>query len=115
MLLLVDDDQNFREALGVLLRGDGYHVEEFPDPGHVPPLESLPTIQALVVDHEMPGESGLAFADRFHRALPAVPIVMVTSYPVEELKHLLAARPHITLRHKPIDYDELAGLLPAPP
>jgi hypothetical protein len=39
---------------------------------------------------------------------------MVTAYRSEFLDHQIAARPFITFRRKPVDYDDLARLLPPP-
>lgn len=67
----------------------------------------------LIVDYQMNGEDGLSFADHFHAAYPDVPVLMVTAYWSTFLDAEVAARGFVTLRRKPIDYDELASLLPA--
>jgi len=113
MVLLIDDDEDFRAALAANLVDDGYQVTEFAAPTHVPPLTSLEGLTTLILDYQLSGEDGLAFADRFHTAHPNVPVVMVTAYWSNYLDAQVAARDFITLRRKPIDYEELARLLPA--
>lgn len=66
----------------------------------------------LILDYQIDGEDRLSFADRFHVIHPAVPVVMMTTYLSHYLEAAVAARGFITLRRKPIDYDELARLLP---
>jgi DNA-binding NtrC family response regulator len=112
MVLLLDDDETFRHALAANLSDDGYRVCEFARPADVPPLPLPEAITMLIVDFEMGGENGLAFADRFHVSHPDVPVVMLTAYWSDYLDREIGARDFITLRRKPVDYDELARLLP---
>ena len=44
--------------------------------------------------------------------IPDVPVVMVTAHRSEFLDRSIAARHFITLRRKPLDYEDLARLLP---
>jgi len=113
MVLLLDDDEDFRSALAANLREDGYLVEHFARPADMPPLTSFRGLTALILDYEMDGEDGLSFADRFHAAHPGVPVVMLTAYWSNFLDTEVAARDFIVLRRKPVDYDELARLIPA--
>lgn len=113
MVLLLDDDEDFRLALAATLADDGHVVRHFARPAEVPPLSSLEGLAILILDYQVGGEDGLLFADRFHSAHPDVPVVMVTAYCSDHLDAEVAARDFITLRRKPVDYDDLARLLPA--
>ena len=112
MVLLLDDDDDFRLALAANLNDDGYRVEHYARAADVPPLTSLEGLTMLILDYQMQGEDGLSFADRFHAAHPDVPVVMATAYWSNYLDAEVAAREFITLRRKPIDYEELARMLP---
>lgn len=112
MVLLLDDDDDFRLALAATLSEDGYRVQHFARPAQVPSLPLGESVSMLILEFEMDGENGLSFADRFHAAHPSVPVVMLSAYATEFLEREIAARDFITLRRKPIDYDELAQLLP---
>ena len=112
MVLLLDEDADFRLALAANLADDGHGVCHFGRPAEVPPLASLEALTLLILDHQFEGETGLAFADRFHASHPGVPVVMLTAYESERLRSEAARRPFLTLRRKPIDYEELARLLP---
>lgn len=112
MVVLLDDDDDFRLALAANLVDDGYRVRHFARPADVPPLASFEAVSMLIVDYEMEGETGLSFADRFHAQHPNVPVVMTTAYWSDFLDREIAARDFITPRRKPVDYEELARLLP---
>jgi CheY-like chemotaxis protein len=73
----------------------------------------LEELTILILDYQMDGEDGLSFADRFHASHPDVPVVMLTAYWSEYLEAAAAARDYMLLRRKPVDYDELAALLPS--
>lgn len=112
MVLLLDEDADFRLALAAHLTDDGHGVRHCSRPGELPPLHSLEALTLLILDQQLQGESGLQFADRFHAAHPAVPVVLLTAYESHRLRAEAERRPWVTLRRKPIDYDELARLLP---
>ena len=112
MVLLLDADADFRLALAANLLDDGHGVHHASHPAELPPLHSFEALSLLVLDQQFEGESGLAFADRFHAAQPEVPVVMLTAYESRWLQRETARRPFITLRRKPIDYEEIARLLP---
>ena len=48
----------------------------------------------------------------FHRSHPEVPVVMVTAYWSDHLDAEIERRGDPTLQRKPVDYEELARLLP---
>lgn len=112
MLLLLDDDDGFRGALGDLLSEDGHSVRAFRSIGEMPPLEQLPAPAALITDYELgDSEDGLSFARRFNDVHPGVPIIIVTAYHSEHLAQSVADTPYLSLLHKPVRYEELHELL----
>ena len=115
MVLLLDSDDDFRSALAANLTDDGHAVVHFARPRDVPPLATFEELTLLILDYQLDGEDGLSFADRFHASHPRVPVVMVTTYASDRLEAEVAARTFLTLRHKPVDYEELARLLPLSP
>jgi DNA-binding NtrC family response regulator len=111
MVLLVDDDDAFRSGLAENLREDGHRVRDFATPAELPPLTSFVEVSVLITDYQMSGEDGLALADRFHEAHPRAPVFMITSYWTEHLEAEARARRYLTLLRKPLDYEELLGML----
>src|SRR5215469_2877510 len=81
-ILLVDDDEIFREAVGALLRSAGYEVRLAPD--HrlaLEILESDAAVDLLVVDIVMPDRvNGLALARMARLRRPKIKIVYLSGY-----------------------------------
>ena len=110
MLILVDDDELFRSALAANLREDGYEVLEYAS-GRAIALDRLSGVEALLTDYHMADEDGLHLADRFHAAMPRVPIVIMSAFAPAYLESAVADRRYATLLPKPLDYEELRAVL----
>jgi two-component system response regulator RegA len=110
-LLLVDDDDTFREVLGRALERRGYAVTRAAsvDAALIRAQEQPP--EYAVVDLRMPGDSGLVLIEKLIELDPNTRIVMLTGYAsiataIEAIKlgaiHYLA---------KPCDADEVVTAL----
>ena len=110
-IVLLDDDESFRNALAENLRDDGYQVVEYATAHEVPPLTALREVTVVVTDYDMPGTNGLTFADTFHAVYPSVPIIIVTGVCTKSLETQAAARGFVSVLRKPIQYDQLQDLL----
>jgi FixJ family two-component response regulator len=79
-VLIIDDDPDFRESVGRLLRSVGLHSQQFSsvsDFFNAPPPDG-PT--CLVVDIRMPGRSGLELQRDLAAATRQVPIIFITAH-----------------------------------
>lgn len=108
MVLLVDEDSDFRSALATNLREDGLEVREFASARDIPEVMPRPTQpMVLITDYQLEGGDGLSLADRFRRRHPAAGVLLVTAHWTEHLEAAAALREFVTLLRKPVDYDEL--------
>lgn len=119
-ILLVDDEEDFRRGLAEMLRDDGHDVLEYSRPEGVPSAD-VSKADLVITDYTMDGEDGLAFAHRFHRWRPSVPVILVTAYSTAQLESAVAASGFISLLHKPLNYmrmeqliGDLTGYRPSP-
>ena len=94
-----------------MLGDDGHEVFAYAFPGEVPEDGRLQGVTLLITDYDMPGENGVAFADRFHAARPDVPVVLVTAYRTHAIEALASARPFLTALSKPLDYEQFHTLV----
>jgi two-component system response regulator HydG len=77
-LLIVDDDDEMRDALSRLLSGQGHACEVAADAASALGLVDQQTFDAVVSDIRMEGMDGLELLDRIKRDHPALPVVLVT-------------------------------------
>ena len=111
LISIVDDDQFFRESLGRLLKSLGYTVVTFPSAAAFLASPKLAATTCLVADVHMPLVSG----DELYRDLMAkghaIPTILITAYPDDEVQQrMLAAGVKCYLR-KPLDEEQLIGCL----
>jgi CheY-like chemotaxis protein len=79
-ILVVDDEKPVRDAIGMLLRHEGYHVV-VAECGHtaVGAIEAF-TFDVVIVDIVMPDMDGLATIDVLRRDAPDVPLIAMSGY-----------------------------------
>jgi DNA-binding NtrC family response regulator len=105
-ILLVDDDETFREALAENFRADGHAVHDCGSPPEALAVMRSRDFTVLVTDYTMPGGSGLDLADRFYE-LWRKSVVLVTAYQNPIMLTRLATRRYVYLLRKPVDYVEV--------
>jgi DNA-binding NtrC family response regulator len=106
VVLLVDDDESFRSGVAANLTDDGHTVHACAHPAEVTGAQ-LAAADVVVTDFHMAETDGITFADRVHRVRAHVMILLVTAYWTVEVEAAAATRPHVELRRKPLDYDDL--------
>jgi two-component system response regulator RegA len=79
-LLLVDDDEVFRERLARAFRGRGFEVRTAGDVGLALSLAREDTPELAVVDLRMPGGSGLDLVRELKALDPSTEVVVLTGY-----------------------------------
>ena len=110
-ILLIDHDEAFRTGLGTILREDGHGVLEFNDPGEVPPLTELGTVDLAISDCTEHERHGLAFAADFHNARPDVPVILLTTYDADDHGVGGVWYGRVRMLPKPVDYEAFHTLI----
>ena len=109
-VLLIDDDDDFRDGLAENLRDDGHVVEEYPDLSQLASLQALSTIGLAILDYQLANGDGIRFADRLHAVHPEIPIILITAYWTDYLEAQIKVRDFLHLVRKPFDYCQLHDL-----
>ena len=107
ILVIVDDDQFIRRAMGRLLSSHGHevHVFESAEAYLVRHCEA----DCAILDIELPGLSGLELEEQMRHEGRGVPVVFITAH--DELASRATVQlPHRLVLRKPVDED---GLLDA--
>ena len=110
-LLLVDDDEVFRERLARALRARGHEVTTAGDHDAALALGRTQRFDFAVVDLRMPSGTGLALIEPLRALVPGLRVVVLTGYgsiasAVEALR--LGAHDYLA---KPVDADEILAAL----
>ena len=77
-VFIVDDDPSVRKALGRLALSAGYATETFATAQEFLRREPYGGIGCMVVDHHMPGESGLDLQEKLSLRGYSMPIIFIT-------------------------------------
>lgn len=110
-IILVEDEQPVRDFTERLLVRNGFHVQSYALPrlalrdfesGEFPVVPDL-----LVTDVIMPEISGNQVAEVFSARWPRVPVLFMSGYSEEFLKHGEALRPGVELLAKPFSSQDL--------
>ncbi len=114
-ILLVDDDEVFRERLARALRDRGYDVVTAVDHDGAVAAAQARKPDFAIVDLRMPGLSGLALIGPLHAIAPGARIVVLTGYgSITSAVEALRAGAHDYLS-KPVDADQIIAALTGEP
>lgn len=109
-LLLVDDSDTERSALGLLLRRRDYEVDEAADGNAALLLLKKRGYDLLLLDLQLPGVDGFEILAFVHKSLPDLPVIVLSGLPFEEIGdglHRIPGGELPPLMLKPVDTAQL--------
>jgi two-component system response regulator AtoC len=110
-VLVVDDEENLRHMLQILLRREGYEaVGASSVEAAIGELELQP-FDVILVDLRMPGRPGLELVDEVRRRRLGTTVVVMTAYGSKEVAIEAMKRGAYDYLSKPFETDELVLLL----
>ena len=106
-LVVIDDEKNAADALGALLRDDGYETQVAYDAEAALRLLEAQEPDLVLTDLRMPGMDGLELLGRIRQMHPSTMVILMTAYgtvknAVKAMK--LGAEDYLS---KPVDVEEL--------
>ena len=116
-VLLVDDNEAFRDVLSMQIERLGYEVQATSDAGEFLGTLSMAaqTFDLLVVDIRMPGLTGDKIiswiGESEEERLRTLPILIATGFPGDLPEELLTSRPSIRLLEKPFSREALENAI----
>jgi FixJ family two-component response regulator len=107
LVSVVEDDRFFRESMRRLMRSLGYGVEAFPTAADFLASPRLAETACLITDVHMPVMTGLELHRRLIEAGYAIPTILVTAYPDEDVKARALKDGVVCYLRKPVDQERL--------
>jgi CheY-like chemotaxis protein len=108
-ILLVDDDPGVRGSLAEVLVGEGYEVALASNGAEALQCFQGPPIGLILLDLNMPGQSGWDLFDPLTSQHPHIPVVIITARPNQLFTALAAGAG--ALLEKPLDIPQLLHTL----
>ena len=112
-ILVADDDEMELLFVKTGLENKGFQVETVPDVMQAMQLAMRTIPDAIILDIDMPGGSGLSVVERLKRSTKTqmIPIIMNTSTAGKEAQARSLELGAVACLEKPVNIDELAELL----
>lgn len=107
--MLVEDDDALLKALSFALSLEGFDVQAHRSANSIF-VEQLPKTGCLVIDHWLPGETGLSLLARLRAAGVTLPAIVTTSHPTTITRRRVAMLSAILIE-KPLISDALVGAI----
>lgn len=107
-VLLVDDDPDVLEAMGIVLDDDGWHVVSVGNGLDAQRVDAS-RLTVAIVDMTLPGASGLDVAKSLLAQRPELPVVFMSGFEREFCQVPLA--PRVKWLAKPFDVAELLAVV----
>jgi FixJ family two-component response regulator len=113
LVSIVEDDQFFRESMRRLMRSLGYAVETFSTAADFLASPRLVETACLIADVHMPAMSGPELYRHLTGAGYAIPTILVTAYPDDDVRARALNDGVVCYLRKPIDEMHLGRCLRA--
>jgi FixJ family two-component response regulator len=113
LVAVVEDDQFFRESMRRLLRSLGYAAEAFPSAADFLASPRLGETACLIADLHMPAMTGLELHRRVIDMGHAIPTILVTAYPDNDVRARAQNDGVVCYLRKPVDEEHLMRCLRA--
>src|SRR5436305_12878792 len=86
MISIVDDDESVREATEARMRSLGFHAQAFPSAADFLASPNIENTACMVADINMPQMSGVELYRRLVDLGYAIPTILITAYPDDQVR-----------------------------
>ena len=111
MVLVVDDEEDIRDALTLVLSGAGFDVVTAESGVEAVRVARAGALDAAITDLRMPDQSGEDTISALRAEQPSLPILVLTGYASDDTAAECLRRGASAYLRKPVDIDELIARL----
>ncbi|TDK29846.1 response regulator transcription factor [Rhizobium deserti] len=107
LICVLDDDEDVRDSLEVLLRSANYNVRSFADPEEFLACDGADSAACLILDINLGGANGLDFQEALRENSTAVPVILISGFGDVPMTVRGMKAGAITFLTKPFDEDAM--------
>jgi FixJ family two-component response regulator len=111
MIVIVDDDDAVRGAIGGLLRSMGHQVATFATAEDFLNSKRLSETSCLITDVQMPGMSGIDLQARLKAGGHRMPVIVISAFPDDHVRDRAIQLGACAFLRKPFDEAVLTDCL----
>lgn len=112
-VLIISDEEAIRESLQFVLNEEGYSCFTSPNFKNAMQLLQGNSADIVLLDCRIPRSNSINIIRELKKIIPEVPIIIITSYADSEFAYRALQNGASHNLFKPLDFDELMGLLKA--
>lgn len=110
-VFIIDDDEEVRQSLSLLLKSSGYQSESFPDTGQFFKKANHNTVGCILLDIFLGGKTGLELQAEIETKFECLPIIFITGRGNIPMSVEAMKKGAINFLQKPIDDKELINAI----
>ncbi|MEA1676871.1 response regulator transcription factor [Nitrospirillum sp. BR 11163] len=111
LISIVEDDPSLQTALVRLVRSLGYNARGFLSAEDFLAADVMADCSCVITDVQMPGMNGIDLAGVITRHNNAVPVIVITARPDNDLEQAARAQGAACFLKKPVDTQQLVRCL----
>lgn len=112
-ITIIDDDEEVRTAIENLIRSYGFDTITFASADGFLRSSLIERTDCLITDIQMPGMSGIELQATLLERHPRIPMIFITAFPEDRLRHQLEAAGAFGFLSKPFDAARLMDCVSA--
>ena len=110
-ILVVEDDAEMRSLLKDFFKEEGFETDSVSNGSEVFRKLVREPFDLVITDIRMPGLTGLDILPGIKKLQPNVPIIVITAFGSDEIRHRAMARGATSYLEKPIHFHNLRTLI----
>lgn len=110
-VLIVDDNESLSRSMSSVLKRKGCSVETASDGVEAINTVKKKSFDVIFMDIRMPGLNGVEALEKIKKISPAIKVVMMTAYALEELVDEAFKEKTFGVLYKPVDMDKVFEMI----
>ncbi|MEO1660771.1 MAG: response regulator [Pseudomonadota bacterium] len=110
-LVLIEDDENVRRSMTMLLRARGFQIDTYRDGAEFLIMQGQHGGDCLLIDYKMPRMDGLEVMRRTRQRNDDTPAILITGFYSNSLKHRALQAGFESVLEKPARPDHLLATI----